>query len=68
MTPFMTFCDFICIKEKVSEELGQADSENLRGRSPGLPEVQRADADHKGPENKGSVPSGLPEFALIVKR
>jgi len=37
MTSFMTFYDFICVKEKVSEELGQADSENLRGRSAGLP-------------------------------
>ena len=53
MTPFMTFYNFLCIKEKVSEELGQADWENLRCRSPGLPNVQRADADHRVTESKG---------------
>ena len=44
-------------QRKVSEEVGQADSEDPRGRSPGLPKVQWADADRRLPGNKGSVAS-----------
>jgi len=68
MTSFMTFYDFICVKEKVSEELGQADSENLRGRSAGLPEVQRANADHSVHRRAGSYQKDPHHLGLYLER
>ena len=45
------------VYQKVSEELGQGHSENLRGGSSGLPKMQRADAGQRLTESRGPVAS-----------